>query len=211
MIRAPFAGVLGIRQVSPGSLVTPGTAIATLDDIARVYVDFPVPEAAARAARAGPARVAAAATAYPERTFDGIGQHHRRARRPATRAVTVRADFANADRALRPGMLLQRRPAAAASGRRCWCRRSRSCRSAPTRSSTASKPDGTRRAGRVKIGARRDGQAEITEGVKAGDRIVVDGTGKLRAGQRRSSTRPTRAREADAAPARAAQPAELAA
>src|SRR5690606_4910411 len=44
VIRAPFAGVLGIRQVSPGALVTPGTAIATLDDIARVYVDFPVPE-----------------------------------------------------------------------------------------------------------------------------------------------------------------------
>src|SRR3546814_3722003 len=44
VIRAPFAGRLGIRQVSPGALVTPGTVIATLDDIARVYVDFPVPE-----------------------------------------------------------------------------------------------------------------------------------------------------------------------
>ena len=44
VIRAPFAGVLGIRQVSPGALVTPGTEIATLDDIARVFVDFPVPE-----------------------------------------------------------------------------------------------------------------------------------------------------------------------
>jgi len=43
-VRAPFAGVLGIRQVSPGALVTPGTAIATLDDTERVYIDFPVPE-----------------------------------------------------------------------------------------------------------------------------------------------------------------------
>ena len=44
VIRAPFGGVLGIRQVSPGALVTPGTAIATLDDISRVFVDFPLPE-----------------------------------------------------------------------------------------------------------------------------------------------------------------------
>ena len=44
VIRAPFAGVLGIRQVSPGALVTPGTPIATLDDLSRMYVDFPLPE-----------------------------------------------------------------------------------------------------------------------------------------------------------------------
>src|SRR5690606_12934123 len=43
-IRAPFAGMLGIRQVSAGALVTPGTVVATLDDLARVHVDFPVPE-----------------------------------------------------------------------------------------------------------------------------------------------------------------------
>src|SRR5690606_37627556 len=43
-IRAPFAGMLGIRQVSPGALVTPGTVVATLDDLSRVHVDFPVPE-----------------------------------------------------------------------------------------------------------------------------------------------------------------------
>ena len=46
VIRAPFSGVLGLRQVSPGALVTPGTVITTLDDTSRVYVDFPVPESA---------------------------------------------------------------------------------------------------------------------------------------------------------------------
>src|SRR5690606_21214686 len=44
VIRAPFGGVLGVRQVSPGALITPGTVIATLDDLSSVYVDFPVPE-----------------------------------------------------------------------------------------------------------------------------------------------------------------------
>mgnify|MGYP006177516195 CR=1 FL=1 len=44
-VRAPFAGVLGIRQVSPGSLITANSTIATLDDVSRMYVDFQVPEA----------------------------------------------------------------------------------------------------------------------------------------------------------------------
>ena len=39
-VRAPFAGVLGIRQVSPGALLTPNATIATLDDISHMYVDF---------------------------------------------------------------------------------------------------------------------------------------------------------------------------
>ena len=51
VISAPFAGVLGIRKVSPGSLVTPGTAIATLDDIRRVYVDFPCRKPCCRRSR----------------------------------------------------------------------------------------------------------------------------------------------------------------
>ena len=44
VITAPFDGVLGLRQVSPGSLVTPGTPIATLDDISVIKLDFTVPE-----------------------------------------------------------------------------------------------------------------------------------------------------------------------
>ena len=64
VIRAPFAGVLGIRQVSPGALVTPGTAIATLDDVSRVFVDFPVPETELEGVAAGQA-VNGRVGAYP--------------------------------------------------------------------------------------------------------------------------------------------------
>ena len=45
VITAPFAGVLGFRQVSPGTLVTPGTTIASLDDVSVMKLDFAVPEA----------------------------------------------------------------------------------------------------------------------------------------------------------------------
>ncbi|RPE74599.1 efflux RND transporter periplasmic adaptor subunit [Vulcaniibacterium tengchongense] len=182
VIRAPFAGVLGIRQVSPGSLVTPGTAIATLDDIARVYVDFPVPEVLLAQLAVGQ-RVSGTSAAYPGRRFEGTVSTIDARVDQATRAVTVRADFPNGDRALRPGMLVQvtlSRPQ-----RQALVIPEISIVQVGTDSYVFRvKPDGTVERADVKVGGRREGEAEIAEGLKAGDRIVVDGTGKLRPGSR---------------------------
>lgn len=182
VIRAPFAGVLGLRQVSPGSLVSPGTVITTLDDISRVHVDFPMPETLLAQVGAGQA-IEGTAAAYPGRTFEGTVATVDARVDPATRAVTVRGDFANADRALKPGMLLQvrvRRPerqallvpeiAVVQAGSDSYVYR----------------VDAQGVAGRadVKLGTRAGGQVEVLDGLKPGDRIVIDGTGKLRPGQR---------------------------
>ncbi len=43
VIRAPFAGVVGLSDIAPGSLINPGAPIVTLDDLSRVRVDFQVP------------------------------------------------------------------------------------------------------------------------------------------------------------------------
>jgi membrane fusion protein (multidrug efflux system) len=182
VIRAPFAGVLGLRQVSPGSLVTPGTAIATLDDTARVFVDFPVPEALLAQVAPGQ-RLAGRSEAYAGREFEGTVSTVDARIDAATRAVTVRGDFANTDRALRPGMLLQvilHRPerqallvpeiAVVQVGQDSFVYRV--------------KADGSVERADIKVGARRDGQAEVAEGLKAGDRVVIDGTGKLRPGSK---------------------------
>ncbi|GGD43991.1 efflux RND transporter periplasmic adaptor subunit [Pseudoxanthomonas indica] len=179
-VRAPFAGVLGIRQVSPGSLITPTTVIATLDDISRMYVDFQVPEAALATIHPGDA-VSAVTAAYPGRKFEGKVETIDARVDPATRAVTVRATFDNPDRALRPGLLLDVnlfRPSRQALvipeiavvqvGRDSFVYRV--------------KPDNTVEQAKVSTGVRREGVVEILEGVKAGDRIVIDGTGKLRPG-----------------------------
>lgn len=45
VIRAPFSGVIGLRQVSPGAYVTPATILATLQQITQVKLDFTLPEA----------------------------------------------------------------------------------------------------------------------------------------------------------------------
>jgi membrane fusion protein (multidrug efflux system) len=182
VIRAPFSGVLGIRQVSPGALVTPGTPIATLDDTARVYVDFPVQEAMLASLAVGQ-QVSGTSTAYPGRRFEGVVSTIDARVDEATRAITVRGDFANDGRELRPGMLLQV----------TLVRPERQALLVPEISivqvGTDSfvyrvKPDSSVERADVKVGSRRDGKAEVTQGLKVGDRIVVDGTGKLRVGSR---------------------------
>lgn len=52
-IRAPFAGVIGLRYISPGSYLTPQTRIASLQDVERVKLDFSVPEKYAARLRPG--------------------------------------------------------------------------------------------------------------------------------------------------------------
>ena len=185
-VRAPFAGVLGIRQVSPGSLVTPGTPIATLDDIARVYVDFPVPEAMLANLAAGQL-LTATSTAYPDRRFSGTVRVVDSRVDPVTRAVNVRGDFANPDRALRPGMLLQV----------TLIRPQRQALLVPEiaivqvgNSSYVFRvgANGVAERADVVVGSRRNGLAEVVSGLQAGDEVVVDGTGKVRPGQRVQAT-----------------------
>ena len=189
VIRAPFSGVLGLRQVSPGALVTPGVAIATLDDLSRVYVDFPLPEAQLSRVHAG-RRIDGRAAAYADRVFDGAVTTIDARLDPATRAVQVRADFANNERLLRPGMLMtvevpgiERRAlllpeiAVTQLGRDSFVYRV--------------KPDDSVEQVKVVAAARRSGKVEIAEGLAAGDRIVVEGTGKLRPGGRISESAAT--------------------
>ena len=172
--------MLGIRQVSPGALVTPGTVVATLDDVSRVYVDFPVPELHLAHLAAGQA-LAGTSVAWPGVTFEGEVVSVDARVDPATRAVLVRGDFPNPERRLRPGMLQQvelSRPqrealvlpeiAVVQVGRDTFVWRV--------------KQDGTVERASVQVGERRAGEVEILRGIEASDRIVVDGTGKLRPG-----------------------------
>jgi membrane fusion protein (multidrug efflux system) len=105
VITAPFAGLLGLRQVSPGTLVSPGTEITTLDDITIIKLDFSVPERFISTLTPGQEIVAKAA-AYPDMEFRGIVKTINSRVNPVTRAVAVRAEIDNRERYLRPGMLL---------------------------------------------------------------------------------------------------------
>jgi membrane fusion protein, multidrug efflux system len=178
VITAPFDGVLGLRQVSPGSLVTPGTPIATLDDISLIKLDFQVPERFLAVLEQGQ-EVTARSGTYPDREFDGRVTSVDSRVDPVTRSVTARAEIPNPDRQLRPGMLmsvqvfLQPRQAIVVP------------EIAVVQVGTESfvyrvKSDGTVERAVIELGSRQEGAVEVTSGLAAGERIVVEGTVKLR-------------------------------
>lgn len=182
VITAPFDGVLGFRQVSPGTLVTPGTTIASLDDISVMKLDFTVPEAFLSALAPGQA-VSARSAAWPDREFTGTVSTIDSRVDPVTRAVTVRAEIPNPERELRPGMLLTLQV----------FQPERQALVVPEISVIQVaqdahvfrvKADDTVEQVDVKLGQRRQGEVEVLDGLAAGDRIVVDGTVKLREGAR---------------------------
>lgn len=183
VIRAPFSGRVGISDIAPGALISPGTAIVSLDDVSLVRVDFSVPDRYLPLLREGLA-ITAAPDALPGERFVGrIAQIDTRID-PATRALKARAEFANADGRLKPGMLIkvgidqgQRQAVAVPEA---------AIQFEGAQASVfliAKGPKGQiARRTVVQTGLSADGFIEIVSGLKAGDRIVADGLNRVQDG-----------------------------
>jgi membrane fusion protein (multidrug efflux system) len=104
-IRAPFAGRLGLRNVSQGALVRPGDAITTLDDTTTIKLEFELPETVLGAVTSGTPVVATTA-AFPDRKFAGTISIVDGRVDPITRAFKARALLPNADEVLKPGLFM---------------------------------------------------------------------------------------------------------
>lgn len=103
IVRAPFAGRLGIRQVDEGQYLSAGTAIVTLQSLDPIVIDFYVPQQAlAHLAKGQP--VSAGVDVYPGVRFDGVITSINSKIDSASRNVQVRATFHNGDHRLVPGM-----------------------------------------------------------------------------------------------------------
>lgn len=105
LIIAPFDGVLGLRNVSVGSLLTPGTIVTTLVDDSVMKVDFTVPELFLTQVRVG-LTIEARSAAFPGEIFTGDVVSLDNTVDPVTRAFRVRAELPNPEQALKPGMLM---------------------------------------------------------------------------------------------------------
>lgn len=182
VITAPFDGILGLRRVSPGTLVMPGTEIVTLDDISVIKLDFTVPERYLAVLSEGQDIVAHSET-YPEREFGGKVTGVDSRVDPVTRSVTVRAELPNLERLLRPGMLLSVR-LYQASRQAIVVPEIAVLQIGPDAFIYRVSNDGTAARVRVGLGSRRRGEVEVVSGLAAGDTIVTEGTVKLRDGAR---------------------------
>ncbi len=175
-IKAPFDGLLGLRQVSEGSLITPNTPITTIDAIDTIKLDFSVPERFIATLRAGQ-QVEAKVSAYPDRLFKGVVSTVDSRIDPVTRSVIVRAEIPNDDNALRPGLLMRVEVI-----NRSWQAIGVPEESVvPTGGKTyvfvVKNGDAERR--EVTLGLRRPGYVEVTSGLEAGERVVTEGTMRL--------------------------------
>lgn len=105
IIKAPFDGVLGFRDVSVGSYIDAGSVITSLDDLSVIKVDFDLPERFLPTIKLGQS-ITALSSAYKKRQFIGKISSIDTRINPITRSLKVRAIIPNENLALRPGMLL---------------------------------------------------------------------------------------------------------
>ncbi len=181
LIKAPFAGVLGLRNISPGTLVEPGDLITTLDDDTVMKLDFAVPSVFLTDLEPG-LGIEAKARAYGGRSFEGEIHSIDSRVDPVTRSIQVRALLPNPDRTLRPGVLMQVE----------LLRNPREALVVPESALVHQGQDhfvilvgdgnvAERR--QVRTGARRPGEVEVVDGLTAGDRVITHGSEKVRPGQ----------------------------
>ncbi len=181
-ILAPFSGRLGLRQVSLGSLVSPGTIITTLDDISVIKLDFSVPERFLQSIAIGKS-VEATAVAFSEKIFTGKVTSIDSRVNPVTRAVMVRAEIPNPNLHLLPGMLMKVK----------LIKQSRDGLIIPESAIIPIQKnhfvylvneEGVVERRQVQLGIRKRGWVEIVDGIELGEQIMIRGILKVRPGDK---------------------------
>jgi len=183
VIRAPFDGVLGLRNISVGALVRPGDPITTMDDLSQIKVDFEAPSVFLSALRPG-LEIEGRIRAYPDRVFRGEVRTINARVDPATRTVTVRAILPNEAGLLRPGLLISIQ--LAKNPRRALLIPEGAViqRGQDSFVYKIIEDDAGARAVETEIqpGIRIKGKIEVLDGVAAEDRLVIHGLMQIRDG-----------------------------
>lgn len=180
-IRAPFGGIVGLRDVSVGDYVNQGQDLAPLEAIDPLKVDFRVPEMYLSKLKVGQS-LSVRLDAMPGQERSGKVYAVSPLVDAGGRSILLRAEVPNNDSVLRPGMfarvqlqfgedqaLVVPEAALAPAGQSQFVFRVR---------------DGVAERVEVTLGERREGRAEVLTGVSAGDQVVVAGFQRLTEGAR---------------------------
>ncbi len=193
VIKAPFAGTIGIRQVSIGDYVKEAQDLVTLEDLSSLKVDFRLPEALLARVKQGQA-VELTVDAFPKERFKAQVVAIDPLLDQAGRSLVIRAKLDNSDGRLRPGLFANVRlilderanaltvpeDALLPQGQEQFVFRAKEVKLG-TEGPGAGKPlEAKVENVKVAIGLRRGGQVEILSGLKVGDIVITAGQLKVR-------------------------------
>lgn len=190
LIRAPFNGTLGIRQVDVGRYVGPGNTLVTLTNLDRLLVDYTLPENRSASLAVG-LPVEIRADAYPDKVFMAQLTTIEPQVDPLTRAIKLQASMDNPDDLLRPGMFVRARTILPPQGDAVTLPETVVDYTTYGESVFIVEPDGQDEAGAarykavqtfVEVGARYEGKVAITKGVKDGDLVINGGQVRVQNG-----------------------------
>ena len=180
VIRAPFSGILGLRQISPGAYVKAGSDIVRLENVSSIKVDFRIPENYLSKIRPNQ-EIAVKLDAYPGEAFTGRVYAVEPVVDERTRTIAMRARIPNKGFKLKPGMFvrvavtLDSRPNAVIVPEQAIWPQGKD-------SFVYRVVEGKAALTKVEIGNRSPGSVEILKGLAANDVVITDGQMKLKDG-----------------------------
>lgn len=198
-VKAPFSGVIGIPKVDIGQYLTPGTVIATLQNIDIMRIDFTVPEQLLATIKLG--QTVKVGSNADTLVFTGkiVGIDPKID--PTTRLVSVRAEVDNPDHKLTPGQFVQVRVelpeesnvialpqtsiVSSLYGDYVYVVRPEQKQESAKASEAAKVQEGQKQVAQqvfIKLGRRSAGNVEVTSGLKPGDIIITAGQNRLSSG-----------------------------
>jgi membrane fusion protein, multidrug efflux system len=188
IVRAPFAGRLGIRQIDLGQYLAAGTTVVTLQALDPILIDFYVPQQALKAVRPGQG-VTANVDTFRGVDFPGVIESINSKVDLASRNVQVRASFKNADHRLVPGMFASVAIDAGAATSEITLPQTAITYNpygntvfVVEHGTSGGKPRDTVQQRFVKLGDTRGDQVAVLSGIAPGDVVVSAGQMKLRNG-----------------------------
>lgn len=176
-IRAPFGGVVGLREISVGEVVSPGQALVNLVRLDPMEVDFSVPESDLSRIATGQ-KVSVSVDAFAGELFDGEVAAIEPVIDANSRSVKLRARISNPGYKLRPGQFARvALGTAEQQGTALLLPEQALMQEGDTRF-VYTIVDGKAKRVEIKTGQRVPGKVEVVGGLKAGDQVITAGQTK---------------------------------
>lgn len=198
-IKAPFSGRLGLKQVEIGQYVSPGQALVSVQKLAPIWVDFPIPEQEISSIKVGQA-IDLTVDAFPGEKFTGAVETLDARVSQDTRTLTVRGRLSNPEEKLLPGMFANVSvqsgdeeevvtvPRTAVSfslyGDSVYVVKKGEGPAEGGEGDNTAEPELTADRRFVRVGATQNGRITILEGIEAGETVITTGQLKLKPGAR---------------------------